>query len=126
MHIKNFIPLLILDILEFYEFCNLIGQEYTQMCLIIFNWNIWDNLIFLWILIKRHLKLIYYLEVLWVYPAVPDQVQLIISMDFYSLKISNFMLELFHEILNLQESCNLTGQENLWQQNKTSELCLTW
>ena len=68
---------------------------------------------FLWILIKRHLKLIYYLEVLWVYPAVPDQVRLIISMDFYSLKIIKFMFELFHEILNLQESCNLTGQENL-------------
>ena len=33
----NFIPQLILEILDCHEFCNLIGQEHTQMCLITFK-----------------------------------------------------------------------------------------
>ena len=61
----NFIPRLILKILDFHEFYNLTGQEHTLMCLITFNWNLWKNLLFLWISIRRHLKLTYHFEVLW-------------------------------------------------------------
>ena len=39
----NLIPQLILEILHFYKFCNLIGQEHTQMSLITFNLNLWNN-----------------------------------------------------------------------------------
>ena len=82
------IPRIILEILDFHEFCNLIGQEYAQMFLITFNWNLWNNLLCLWISIKRHLKLIYHFEVLWTCPAAPDQAKLIISVSIYIKKLT--------------------------------------
>ena len=82
MHVKiSFISRLILEILDFHEFCNVIGQEHIQMCLITFNWNLWNNFLFLWISIKKQLQLIYQFEILWVCPTVPDQPQLIMSID---------------------------------------------
>ena len=83
-----FILCLIPEILDFQQFCNLIGHEHTQMCLVTFNWNLWNNLLFLWTSIKSYLKyqpptpilellLIYHFEVLWACPAMTDQVQLI-------------------------------------------------
>ena len=114
----QFIPWIILEILDFHKFFNLIGQEHTQMYKIPFNWKLWNNLLSLWISIKRHLTLFYCFEVFWARPAVPDQVQLIISMDVYTHKKISFMLQLFHEISDFQESCNLISQEDLWKQKK--------
>ena len=73
------------------------------MSLITFNWNLWNNLLFLWISNKTHSKLIYHFKVLWPYPAVPDQAQLIISLNVYPYKKINFMLQVFHEILDFQK-----------------------
>ena len=50
---------------------------------------------------------------------MPDQAQLITSMDVYPHKKINFMLEIFHETLDCQESRNLISQENLWKENRT-------
>ena len=63
--------------------------------------------------IKRHFKLIYHFEVLWAYPAAPGPIDFF--MDVYPHQKINFMLQLFHEILDFQEPCILIGQEYLWQ-----------
>ena len=57
---------------------------------------------FLWIYIKRHSKPIYHFEVLQESPAVPDQAQLIVSMNVYPHKKINFMFQLFYEMLDFQ------------------------
>ena len=109
----NFISRLILEILDFHEICNLIGQEQTQMCLATFSWNLWSNFLFFWISIKSHLKLIFHFEILWACPAMSDQTQLIISMDVYLHKklIRN------HAIWSVNRT--LTIKQNL-------RTCLTW
>ena len=51
------------------------------------------------------------LGVLGACPAAPGEAQLIVSMDVYPHEKINVMLQLFHEILDLQGSC--IGQEDL-------------
>ena len=81
----NFIPRLILEILDFQEFCNLIGQEHTRVSVITLNWNLWKNSLFLWMSIKRNLKLTYHCKVTWACPDVLKEAQLIISKFFHPL-----------------------------------------
>ena len=77
-------PRVILEILYVHGFCNLIDQEHTQMCRITFILNLWKKLLFLWISLKRHLKLFYHFEVL----LTQDQTYLVVSMDIYLKKLT--------------------------------------
>ena len=104
----NLIPWLIKEILDFHECCNLIGQEYIQICLITFNWYLWN------IYQKTFQADLSFWSTLGLSSRTrPSPIDFF--MDVYPHQKINFILQLFHEILDFQEPCILIGQEYLWQ-----------